>query len=297
MGATAMARTRRMKARGEPAYYHVVSRTVGGEFSLGDVEKEKLLQIIQSSSRLYFVEILGFCLMSNHFHLVVKTRSSMEVTDAEIVERVSAHYGLDPEVVRSKDLTVLREKLCDLSEFVRSVKLDFSRWYNRRNQRKGYFWGDRFKSVLLEGGLALAQCLAYIELNPVRARVVDRPEEYPWNSLSFRLAGKVDFLSWDGMDIQDVRQYCAMVYEVGQGGRLDSKGRDQGRIRKDAEEPVSLWGHKVRCFTDSLVLGSRTFVLDAYERFSECIHKRERRAHRAAGVEGVFSLRRLTAAA
>lgn len=292
-----MARTRRMKASGEEAYYHVVSRTVGGEFYLGDVEKEKLLQVIQSYGRLYFVEILEFCLMSNHFHLVVQTRRSAEVTDAEIVERVSAHYGLAPEVVRLKDLAALREKLCDLSEFVRSVKLDFSRWYNRRNQRRGYFWGDRFKSVLLEGGLALAQCLAYIELNPVRAGIVDRPEEYRWNSLSFRLAGKADFLSWDGMAIRDVHRYCAMVYQVGKGGRVDSNGRDKGRIRGEAKEPVSLWRHKVRFFTDSLVLGSKGFVLDAYERFSHCLHKKERRAHRAADVEGVFSLRRLTAAA
>ncbi|MBC7359501.1 MAG: transposase [Desulfacinum sp.] len=292
-----MARTRRMKASGEEAYYHVVSRTVGGEFYLGDVEKERLLQVIRTSARLYFVEILGFCLMSNHFHLVVKTRRWEEVTDDEIVERVSSYYGLAPDVVQLKDLASLRIKLCDLSEFVRSVKLEFSRWYNRKNRRRGYFWGDRFKSVLLESGTALAQCLAYIELNPVRARIVERPEEYRWNSLSFRLAGKGEFLSWDGMEIRDVRAYLALVYEVGKGGRVDSKGREKGRIAGDAEAPVSLWRHKVRFFTDGLVLGSKAFVLDAYGRFSECIHKKERRAHRAAGVEGIFSLRRLTAAA
>jgi hypothetical protein len=78
---------------------------------------------------------------------------------------------------------------------------------------------------------------------------------------------------------------------------VDSKGREKGRIPRDAGEPVSLWRHKVRFFTDGLVLGSKGFVLDAYERFSQCIHKKERRAHRAAGVEGVFSLRRLTEAA
>ncbi|MEF3169453.1 MAG: transposase [Deltaproteobacteria bacterium] len=290
-----MARTRRMKANGEEAYYHVVSRTVGGEFYLGEVEKEKLLEVIRTYGRLYFVEILGFCLMSNHFHLVVKTQRFEDVTDAQIVERVSAHYGLDPEVVRLKDLAALRAKLCDLSEFVRSVKLEFSRWYNRKNQRRGYFWGDRFKSVLLEGGPALAQCLAYIELNPVRASIVDRPEGYRWNSLSFRLAEKAEFLSWGGMDWQDVRQYWVMVYEVGKGGRVDSKGHAKGRIREDLEVPLGLWRHKVRFFTDSLVLGSKAFVQNAYERFSECLHKKERRAHRAA-MEGVFSLRRLTAA-
>jgi REP element-mobilizing transposase RayT len=50
----------------------VVPRTVGGEFYLGSGEKEKLLQVIRAHAPLYFVDILGFCVMSNHFHLVVK---------------------------------------------------------------------------------------------------------------------------------------------------------------------------------------------------------------------------------
>lgn|GEM_PF-6974423 len=63
----------------------------------------------------------------------------LQVTDEEIVERMSAHHGLDPDMVRLKDLAALRKKLCDLSEFFRAVKLDFSRWSNRKNRRRGYF--------------------------------------------------------------------------------------------------------------------------------------------------------------
>ncbi len=62
----------------------------------------------------------------------------------------------------------LREKLSNLSEFVREIKVGFTRYYNRRHNRRGYFWGDRFKSVIVENGETLINCLAYIDLHPVK---------------------------------------------------------------------------------------------------------------------------------
>jgi len=56
-----MARTKRFKAKGDVAFYHVISRTVGGEFLLGDVEKEKLMSVIKQFSSLYFVNVIGYC--------------------------------------------------------------------------------------------------------------------------------------------------------------------------------------------------------------------------------------------
>ena len=55
------------------------------------------------------------------------------------------------------------------------------------HNRRGYFWGDRFKNVIVENGETLINCLAYIDLNPIRAGLVDRPEPYPWNSLGYHL--------------------------------------------------------------------------------------------------------------
>ena len=63
----------------------------------------------------------------------------------------------------------LREKLSNLSEFVREIKVGFTRYYNKRHYRRGYFWGDRFKSVIVETGETLINCLAYIDLNPLLA--------------------------------------------------------------------------------------------------------------------------------
>jgi putative transposase len=62
----------------------------------------------------------------------------------------------------------LREKLSSLSEFMREINVGFARFYNRRHHRRGYFWGDRFKSVIVENGETLISCLTYIDLHPVK---------------------------------------------------------------------------------------------------------------------------------
>jgi len=51
--------------------------------------------------------------------------------------------------------------------------------------RRGYFWGDRFKSVIVDKGVTLVNCLAYIDLNPLRAGSVKHPEEYRWSSIGY----------------------------------------------------------------------------------------------------------------
>ena len=67
----------------------------------------------------------------------------------------------------------------DLSEFVKDVKQRFSQSYNRRHGRKGALWEERFKSVLLEGNVGtLSTVSAYIDLNPMRAGIVDDPKDY-----------------------------------------------------------------------------------------------------------------------
>ena len=90
-------------------------------------------------------------------------------------------------------------KLSNLSEFVREIKVGFTRYYNKRHNRRGYFWGDRFKSVIVEKGETLINCLAYIDLNPLRAGIVSRPEEYRWNSLGYHVQtnNRDHFLSTD----------------------------------------------------------------------------------------------------
>ena len=133
-------------------------------------------------------------------------------------------YGV--ERIFAEDLVAsLRLKLSSLSEFMRKIKVEFARFYNRRHSRRGYFWGDRFISVIVERGETLINCLAYIDLNPLRAGLVERPEQYHWNSLGYHVQtnNRGNFLSTDfGLKEfnfkskkERIRRYRRYVYEAG----------------------------------------------------------------------------------
>ena len=77
------------------------------------------------------------------------------------------------------------ERFSSLSHYVKDIKQTFSRYYNQRKKRRGTLWGERFKSVIVEKGSTVINCLAYIDLNAVRAGIVKRPEDYRWCSIGY----------------------------------------------------------------------------------------------------------------
>jgi putative transposase len=153
-------------------------------------------------------------------------------TDEDIQKRYENFYG-DERVFAAGWIPSLREKLSSLSEFIREIKVGFTRYYNKRHHRRGNFWGDRFKSVIVENGETLINCLAYIDLNPLRSGLVERPAEYRWNSLVYHIqtGNKDDFLSLDFgliefglIDAQDrLKRYRRYVYEAGALNRLEKR--------------------------------------------------------------------------
>ena len=164
-----MPRTQRLIIGDETAVYHVMSRTALDGFPLGDIEKDFMLDLIRRYSALYFVEILGFCLMGNHFHILVRMFPEHKFTNEDIKKRYIAFYG-DDKAFGDGWIPSLREKLSNLSEFVREIKVVFTRYYNKVHNRRGYFWGDRFKSVIVENGETPVKSAALVfceELNGV----------------------------------------------------------------------------------------------------------------------------------
>ncbi len=106
-----MARIPRLLLRGESATYHVISRSALPGFPLGDVEKDYLLQLLRRLSRVYFAEVLGFCLMGNHAHLVVRMHTGDGLDDEEIRRRYRLARGreLPPELLDGQ-IPLLRHK-------------------------------------------------------------------------------------------------------------------------------------------------------------------------------------------
>jgi putative transposase len=70
------------------------------------------------------------------------------------------------------------DRMYDLSVFQKELKGQFAQWYNRLHKRVGHLWSERFKSVIVEKGQALAAVSAYIDLNPVRAGICEDPKDF-----------------------------------------------------------------------------------------------------------------------
>jgi len=296
----------------EKAVYHVMSRTALDGFPLKDVEKDFMLDLIKRFSALYFTEILGFCLMGNHFHLLVKMIPEDRFTDEDIQKRFETYYGESRDFAKGQ-IPYLREKLSSLSEFMREIKVGFARFYNRRHNRRGYFWGDRFKSVIVDKGETLVNCLAYIDLNPLRAGLVERPEDYRWNSLGYHLQtqNKNHFLSTDfgfkefnvKSPKERIRRYRRYVYEAGAINRpakmqakvIDDKVVAKARKKEFEISRINRFRYRTRYFTDSGIIGSKEFVSENYQRFKHLFYsKHEKKPKPIKGLEGMYSLKRLS---
>ena len=193
-----MPRIARLINREEKTAYHLMSRTALDGFPFGDVEKDELVKIIKQFSNLFFVDVFGYCIMSNHFHILCQIYPETYFSDEEILKRCKAHYGEDL-TLSDEQLSFYREKLSSLSDYMKEIKQSFSRYYNKLHNRRGTLWGERYKSLIVENGETLVNCLAYIDLNPVRAGIVEKPEDYRWCSLGYHIQtnNKDGFLSLD----------------------------------------------------------------------------------------------------
>jgi putative transposase len=304
-----MPRIARMLRTGEQTVYHVMSRTALDGFPLKDVEKDYLVALFRQLARLYFAEIIGFCVMGNHFHLLVKMLPESDFSDQDIRQRFGTYFG-EKRFLSTEQIPFFREKFSSLSELVKELKMAFSRFYNRRHNRRGFFWGERFKSVIVEKGETLINCLAYIDLNPVRAGLVKRPEDYRWSSIGYHVQtnNKDEFLSLD-FGVKEFgepeakerfRRYRRFVYETGamdsaKGAAIDAKTVAQERRRDFKLSRADRFKQRTRYFTDSGIIGSREFVRENFLRFKHLFQtKKDRMPMRVKGLNAMYSLKRLS---
>ena len=140
-----MARPIRIEYAG--AVYHVTSR--GNNRNLifiDDVDRQTFLDIVDSVNRKYNFLCHAYCLMDNHYHLLIETPDG------------------------------------NLAKGMRQINGVYSQGFNRRHKSVGHLLQGRYKSILIQRDSHLLEVCRYVVLNPVRAREVHRPEEYKWSS-------------------------------------------------------------------------------------------------------------------
>jgi REP element-mobilizing transposase RayT len=258
--------------------------------------------------------------MDNHFHLLVKVPERARVLqrfdgpggEEKLLEHLSLLYSkaylasLRQEIDRLRQarrdheiqllLDTFRKRFCDLSLFVKELKERFSRWYNKRHDRRGTLWMDRFKSVLVEDGEALRTMALYIDLNPIRAGLVVDPKDYRWTGYGEASGGskrarrglcrilEAPLDSWDErrggatpaeayrcwLFGEGLEAPAAVPLPAAKSPPAGRKGIPQGKVRAVLEARgklgrAELLRCRVRWFSDGVAIGSRGYVDGIFE--------------------------------
>ncbi|WP_394171202.1 transposase [Saccharospirillum alexandrii] len=195
-------------------YYHCTSRCVRRAFLCGrdehsgnDYEHRRgwIEQRIMALASVYALDICAYAVMSNHYHIVVhiNAEKAKAWSDTEVIQRWHTLYAgnlLSHEYLAGKDLcdaqlkvvselvAEWRERLGSISWFMRALNEDIARQANAEDGCTGRFWEARFKSQALLDETALATCLAYVDLNPIRTQMAATPETSDFTSTKERMA-------------------------------------------------------------------------------------------------------------
>ena len=281
--------------------------------------------------------VLSYCVMSNHFHLLLEVppMANDGLSDDSLLERLSALYseafvaGVAAELLEARTVGIAEivqtvdtdrptdpgetvaarvaaiharftYRMHDLSQFMKGLLIRFTRWFNRIHSRKGTLWEERFKSVIVESGMAARTIAAYIDLNPMRAGMVKDPADYRWSSYGEAVGGgtkgngkkareglvRAYFCDQRvGLEIEkwsEVSRLYRRLMGLSLGrkpGRAVTTGTSLGQTTMNTAEMLEsaenetvlkdlgmakMLHCRVRYFTDGVVIGSKEFVNEAF---------------------------------
>ncbi|MCP8899715.1 transposase [Gilvimarinus xylanilyticus] len=192
-------------------YYHCVSRCVRRAFLCGSGEgynfehrRGWIVQRLKQLSAVFAVDVAAYAVMSNHYHVVLRVNKPLSdnLSRDEIIRRWRTLFKGPPLVQRyltgarlnKPEVDVVdevveqwRSRLCDISWFMRCLNEPIARWANQEDNCTGRFFEGRFKSQALLDERAILSCMAYVDLNPIRATIADTPEASDFTSIQERL--------------------------------------------------------------------------------------------------------------
>ncbi|MFZ6017338.1 MAG: transposase [Nitrospirota bacterium] len=164
-----MPRTARIAPKGY--VYHILTRGNNRQDVFRDERDfEKYIELLQRYKEKFEFKLYHYVLMRNHAHLVLET---------------TARGGT-------------------LSEIMKGINLSYAQYYKGRYKHIGHFWQDRYESILISKDDYLLACGSYVELNPVRAKVVKDPKDYRWSSYNVYAYGKKDTITDEHLIYKDL---------------------------------------------------------------------------------------------
>ena len=299
---------------GVEGVYHVVSRVVERRMAFGEEEKRHFVKLMKMYAGFSGIQVVSWCVMSNHFHMLVAVPEQGELTEATVLKRMAMIYTpaqmaeirvkLDARGTADARRRVLEPyivRMGNLGAFMKALKQRFTQWFNRKHERKGTLWEDRYHSTIVEyqgyskavvgssreaaevKSHAARIVAAYIDLNPIRAGMVEDPMDYAWSSYGAAVRGDKEAVAglralWGGSKAEALAAHRMFIFEEGSeekmqdGKTQDPSGKVKNRAGIDARKvwaerqrggrlPLSVMLRlRVRYLTDGAVIGSKEFV-------------------------------------
>jgi REP element-mobilizing transposase RayT len=198
----------------EVSILHCVQRCVRRAFLSGvddysgkdySYRKEWIRQRIEKLASVFGIDVLTYAIMSNHLHVVLRNRPDVVETwsDKQIAlrwlqifpgKRIDEHLGdpttndVDSLARDEKRLKIVRERLSDISWFMRALSEPIARIANQDDECTGSFWEGRFKAQRITDEATLLACCMYVDLNPIRAAMAESPEKSKFTGAYDRIA-------------------------------------------------------------------------------------------------------------
>ncbi len=260
------ARTEQFQAA-EIGIVHTVQRCVRRAFLAGvdavsgkdySFRREWIRRRSEALASVFAIDVLTYAIMSNHLHLILRNRPDVVAawSDQEVAIRwlrVFPGRRLEEQLAEPTDsdvkmlagqperITQIRERLSDISWFMRALSEPIARMANRQDECTGRFWGGRFKALRIVDEAGLLACSMYVDLNPVRAAIVAEPEQAVHTSVYDRLQAEqgemIDSAAFDLVPVSTEEAGKAIletpVEQLKQQRRAKNRNPTGRQIRRD----------------------------------------------------------------
>ena len=260
-------------------YYHLVSRCVRRAFLCGSDQlsgqsfehrRQWIVDRMKFLTDAFAINICSYAVMSNHYHIVVKVGSTETWSDRQILYHWASIHQLPLLCQRflkkerlgnaelqqvQKMVGVYKERLMNISWFMKELNQFIAKKANQEDHVKGHFWEARFKSQALLDERALLTCMAYVDLNPIRAAMAKTLESSEYTSIQERILSKDSKLIGFGNDDNAIpytlSDYLDLVDLTGRVIRGDKSGyipRELPNILQRLNLPTDSWLDEIKRF-------------------------------------------------
>lgn len=201
------------------AFYHITARGNEGRQIFKDIrDREKFLSYLESAAQRYRASVHVYCLMRNHYHLLLET------------------------------------PVGNLPEIMHHINGAYTTYFNVKHKRSGHLLHGRYKAILVEKDQYAQELSRYIHLNPIRAKMVDTPQQYPWSSYRYFIGLRK---SPEWLVIDFILSYFGDKISLAQKGYRDFVNTTVDQKFKSPLEGV----------VSSTILGTKDFIESVRDRY------------------------------